>query len=83
MWEILELDVSGEYEPVPVEHGPERNRGLFLLHHGVQRKIGLTITHESSQHLRWVDVCELVIGIWFDTSASIYTVYTLYLFRWF
>ena len=61
-WEILELDVSGEYKPVPVEHGPERNRGLFLLHHGVQRKIGITITHESSQHLRWVDVCELVIG---------------------
>jgi len=61
-FEILELDISGEYKPVPVEHGPERNRGMFLLHHGVQRKIGITITHESSPHLRWIEVCEVVIG---------------------
>jgi hypothetical protein len=45
-----------------VEHGPERNRGMFLLHHGVQRKLGITITHESSTHLRWIEVCEVVIG---------------------
>ena len=61
-FELLELDVSGDYKAVPVEHGPERSRGMFLLHHGVQRKVALTITHESSAHLKWAEVCEVVVG---------------------
>ena len=77
-FELLELDVSGEYKPVPVEHGPERNRGMFLLHHGVQRKIGVTITHESSPHLRWIEVCEVVIGrVRSREEGQVNQVYTL------
>ena len=36
-------------------------RGQFFLHHGLQRRIRLTIVHERAD-LRWRDVRELVVG---------------------
>merc|ERR1712155_255849 len=53
---------SGEYVPVLVDHSEELAcRGQFFLHHGLQRRIRLTIVHERAD-LRWRDVRELVVG---------------------
>jgi len=62
-FEILELASSGEYVPVLVDHSDELAcRGQFFLHHGLQRRIRLTIVHERVGELRWRDVRELVVG---------------------
>ena len=37
-------------------------RGLFYLHHGLQRRIRLTIVHERARFLKWSEVRELVVG---------------------
>ena len=53
---------SGEYVPVLVDHSDDLAcRGQFFLHHGLQRRIRLTIVHERAD-LRWRDVRELVVG---------------------
>ncbi len=62
-FEILELASSGEYVPVLVDHSEELAcRGLFYLHHGLQRRIRLTIVHERARILKWSEVRELVVG---------------------
>ena len=62
-FEILELASSGEYVPVLVDHSDDLAcRGQFFLHHGLQRRIRLTIVHERLAELRWRDVRELVVG---------------------
>ncbi len=54
---------SGEYVPVLVDHGDELPcRGQFYLHHGLQRRIRITLAHDSTGDLRWKDVRELVVG---------------------
>ena len=48
-FEILELASSGEYVPVLVDHSDDLAcRGQFFLHHGLQRRIRLTIVHERA-----------------------------------
>ena len=62
-FEICELAPSGEYVPSVVDHGDELPcRGIFLLHQGVQRRIRITLVHESSSDIVWKDVRELVVG---------------------
>ena len=54
---------SGEYVPVLVDHGDELPcRGQFYLHHGLQRRIRITLVHDTTGDLRWKDVRELVVG---------------------
>jgi hypothetical protein len=36
--------------------------GKFLLHQGLQRRIAITLCHESTSDLIWKDVKEVVIG---------------------
>ncbi len=36
--------------------------GKFLLHQGVQRRIAITLCHESGSEIIWKDVKEVVIG---------------------
>ena len=50
--------------PVAVEQQKSDPHGMgsFLLHQGIQRRIGLTIVHESGPELIWRDVRELVVG---------------------
>lgn len=64
MWfEICELEASGEYIPVAVDHSDDSPCcGKFLLHQGVQRRITVTICHEGGSELIWKDVKEIVIG---------------------
>ncbi|XP_015436633.1 PREDICTED: kinesin-like protein unc-104 isoform X1 [Dufourea novaeangliae] len=62
-FEICELAPNGEYVPSVVDHSDDLPcRGLFLLHQGIQRRIRITIVHETAFELRWKDVRELVVG---------------------
>ncbi len=46
------------YTPVTVDHTDSR----FILHQGIQRRIGITICHETNSELIWKNVREVVIG---------------------
>ncbi|XP_040578611.1 kinesin-like protein unc-104 isoform X3 [Lepeophtheirus salmonis] len=62
-FEVLELASSGDYVPVLVDHSDELPcRGVYFLHHGLQRRIRITIVHEKSSDIVWRDVRELVVG---------------------
>ncbi|XP_038061971.1 kinesin-like protein KIF1A isoform X8 [Patiria miniata] len=62
-FEICELAPSGEYLPAVVDHSDELPcSGVYLLHQGIQRRIAITVIHESSNELIWRDVRELVVG---------------------
>lgn len=62
-FEVLELASSGEYVPVMVDHCDDLPcRGVYFLHHGLQRRIRITIVHDRTKDLRWKDVRELVVG---------------------
>ncbi len=62
-FEICELEASGEYIPVMVDHSDDLPcSGKFLLHQGVQRRIAVTLCHETGSDLIWKDVKEVVIG---------------------
>jgi hypothetical protein len=62
-FEICELAPSGEYVPCAVTHGDNLPcRGVFILHQGLQRRIRVTIVHESDEDVRWRDVREVLVG---------------------
>nr|XP_006820456.1 PREDICTED: kinesin-like protein KIF1A-like [Saccoglossus kowalevskii] len=62
-FEICELAPSGEYVPVAVDHSDEMPcGGIFLLHQGIQRRMAITVIHESAQDISWKEVKELVVG---------------------
>lgn len=55
------------YVPVTVEHSDDtRSSDRFILHQGIQRRIGLTICHEGTNtELNWKNVREVVVGKFF------------------
>ncbi|KRZ73650.1 Kinesin-like protein, partial [Trichinella papuae] len=62
-FEICELAQNGEYSPACVDHTQNApTQGVFLLHQGIQRRVRITICHEKSSDLNWIDCQELVIG---------------------
>ena len=62
-YEICELEASGEYIPVMVDHTEDVPcSGKFLLHQGVQRRITITLCHESNPDLVWKEIKEVVVG---------------------
>ncbi|XP_034091648.1 kinesin-like protein KIF1A isoform X12 [Gymnodraco acuticeps] len=62
-FEICELEATGEYIPAVVDHrGGMPCHGTYLLHQGLQRRITVTIVHESGGELEWKDIRELVVG---------------------
>uniref|UniRef100_A0A3Q1IC01 plus-end-directed kinesin ATPase n=1 Tax=Anabas testudineus TaxID=64144 RepID=A0A3Q1IC01_ANATE len=62
-FEICELEANGDYIPAVVDHrGGMPCHGTFLLHQGIQRRITVTIAHETGNDIEWKDVKELVIG---------------------
>uniref|UniRef100_A0A3Q0S065 plus-end-directed kinesin ATPase n=1 Tax=Amphilophus citrinellus TaxID=61819 RepID=A0A3Q0S065_AMPCI len=62
-FEICELEANGDYIPAVVDHrGGMPCYGTFLLHQGIQRRIRVTIAHETGNDIEWKEVKELVIG---------------------
>ena len=46
-----------------VDHSDELPcRGVYYLHHGLQRRIRITLVHDKATNLKWKDVKELVVG---------------------
>nr|XP_057928782.1 kinesin-like protein KIF1A isoform X11 [Doryrhamphus excisus] len=70
-FEICELEANGDYIPAVVDHrGGMPCHGTFLLHQGLQRRITVTIVHESGGDIEWRDVRELVVGRLRNTPES-------------
>ncbi|KAM4556854.1 kinesin-like protein KIF1A isoform 1-T1 [Fundulus diaphanus] len=62
-FEICELEANGDYIPAVVDHRAGMPcHGTFLLHQGIQRRIRVTIAHETGNDIEWKEVKELVIG---------------------
>ncbi|XP_036839626.1 kinesin-like protein KIF1A isoform X11 [Oncorhynchus mykiss] len=62
-FEICELEASGDYVPAGVDHrGGMPCHGTFMLHQGIQRRVTVTIVHETGGDIEWKDVRELVVG---------------------
>uniref|UniRef100_UPI00359018C2 kinesin-like protein KIF1B isoform X3 n=1 Tax=Myxine glutinosa TaxID=7769 RepID=UPI00359018C2 len=62
-FEICELEPTGEYIPAVVDHSSGMPcHGVFLLHQGIQRRIIVTIIHETDSEVQWKEVRELVLG---------------------
>ncbi|XP_053502822.1 kinesin-like protein KIF1A isoform X2 [Ictalurus furcatus] len=62
-FEICELEANGDYIPAVVDHRVGMPcHGTFLLHQGIQRRIRVTIAHETGHDIVWKEVKELVIG---------------------
>ncbi|XP_071373700.1 kinesin-like protein KIF1A isoform X1 [Centroberyx affinis] len=62
-FEICELEANGDYIPAVVDHrGGMPCHGTFLLHQGLQRRVTVTIVHESGGDIEWKEVRELVVG---------------------
>ncbi|XP_058270025.1 kinesin-like protein KIF1A isoform X6 [Hemibagrus wyckioides] len=62
-FEICELEANGDYIPAVVDHRVGMPcHGTFLLHQGIQRRIRVTIAHETGSDIEWKEVKELVIG---------------------
>ncbi|XP_058890612.1 kinesin-like protein KIF1A isoform X10 [Acipenser ruthenus] len=62
-FEICELEANGDYIPAVVDHRSGMPcHGTFLLHQGIQRRITVTIVHETGGDIEWKEVRELVVG---------------------
>ncbi|GAU97044.1 hypothetical protein RvY_08405-2 [Ramazzottius varieornatus] len=62
-FEVRELAPNGEYLPVVVDHDDGQPcSGIYILHQGIQRRLTITIVHDSGNELGWKDVKELLIG---------------------
>ncbi|EER37026.1 kinesin family protein [Histoplasma capsulatum H143] len=60
--QILELAENGEYIPVDVVQSNSLDAGTYQLHQGLQRRIVVNLTHNSTESLPWEDVTNLRVG---------------------
>ncbi|PNP80751.1 hypothetical protein FNYG_05879 [Fusarium nygamai] len=60
--QIMELNENGEYGAVEVTQTSELDTGTFQLHQGLQRRIGINISHSSGDALPWSDVTAVRVG---------------------
>ncbi|KAF4419293.1 kinesin family member 1 13 14 [Fusarium acutatum] len=69
--QIMELNENGEYGAVEVTQTSELDTGTFQLHQGLQRRIGINISHSSGDALPWSGVTAVRVGkIRFVDSAG-------------
>uniref|UniRef100_UPI00358F0366 kinesin-like protein KIF1A isoform X2 n=1 Tax=Myxine glutinosa TaxID=7769 RepID=UPI00358F0366 len=62
-FEVSELEPNGDYVPAAVDHSRGVPcHGVFLLHQGIQRRIVITLVHETGSEVNWKDIRELVVG---------------------
>ncbi|EAS37032.3 kinesin family protein [Coccidioides immitis RS] len=60
--QILELAESGEYRPVDVLQNNNLDPGTYQLHQGLQRRIVIDLTYNSTEGLPWDDITSLRVG---------------------
>ncbi|XP_057193162.1 kinesin-like protein KIF1A isoform X2 [Triplophysa rosa] len=65
-FEICELEANGDYISSVVDHSGRPVgmpcHGTFMLHQGIQRRVTVTIVHETGRDIKWKEVRELVVG---------------------
>ncbi|KAK6540955.1 kinesin-like protein Klp8 [Orbilia ellipsospora] len=59
--QVLELQESGEYSPAEVIQVNESDSGSFQLHHGVQRRVQIWVTHSSGDMLPLKDISKCLV----------------------
>ncbi|KAF3938526.1 hypothetical protein ABW19_dt0207272 [Dactylella cylindrospora] len=59
--QMLELQESGDYTSVEVLQLNESDQGSFQLHHGVQRRIQILLTHSSGDALPVKDIANVLV----------------------
>ncbi|KAF3919526.1 hypothetical protein ABW20_dc0101451 [Dactylellina cionopaga] len=59
--QMLELQETGEYTPTEVIQIHESDQGSFQLHHGVQRRVQLWMTHSSGDMLPLKDISRVLV----------------------
>ncbi|XP_056607205.1 kinesin-like protein KIF1A [Triplophysa dalaica] len=74
-FEICELEANGDYISSVVDHRFGLPcHGTFMLHQGIQRRVKVTIVHESGRDIKWKEVRELVVGRIRNTTEADETV---------
>lgn len=61
-YQILEVSENGDYQAVEVEQDSNLDTGAYQLHQGLQRRVVVSLTHNSSESLQWTDACSIRIG---------------------
>lgn len=60
--QVCELDASGEYTPVQVRSQSVLDPGAFFLRQGLQRKVIITLHHDSGRQFPWQRVSRVELG---------------------
>ncbi|CAD6899738.1 unnamed protein product [Tilletia controversa] len=57
--QLCELNASGQYQPVQVRAQSGLDPGAFYLRQGLQRKLVLSLSHDSGRQFKWTKVTKL------------------------
>ncbi|KAI8372404.1 hypothetical protein BD560DRAFT_394853 [Blakeslea trispora] len=69
--QILELDSDGDYTPAKILHKEIRDshhhhikhhQNIFCLRQGLQRRISLTLSHDSGKQFEWLEIKQVKVG---------------------
>ncbi|ORZ11074.1 hypothetical protein BCR42DRAFT_454115 [Absidia repens] len=60
--QISELLPNGDYMPVPTLSENTLDRGLFNLRQGLQRRITITLSHNSGRQFEWSRISRVTVG---------------------
>lgn len=60
--QILELAESGEYQPVEVLQSNSLDAGTYQIHQGLQRRVVIHLTYNSTESFPWDNISNLRIG---------------------
>ncbi|KAE8230153.1 hypothetical protein CF326_g4853 [Tilletia indica] len=60
--QLCELNASGQYQPVQVRAQSALDPGAFYLRQGLQRKLVLSLSHDSGRQFKWTKVSRLQLG---------------------
>ncbi|KAK5174126.1 uncharacterized protein LTR77_001206 [Saxophila tyrrhenica] len=60
--QVLEIGEEGEYAPVEVVQSGTLDQGSYQLHQGLQRRVVLSLVHNSGESLPWEDVTGFAAG---------------------
>ncbi|PVH98125.1 kinesin-domain-containing protein [Periconia macrospinosa] len=60
--QVQEISEDGTYLPVEVIQSGVMDAGVYQLHHGLQRRVVVNLTHTCGDTLQWEDVTSMRVG---------------------
>lgn len=60
--QVQEISEDGTYQPVEVIQSGVMDAGVYQLHHGLQRRVVVNLTHTCGETLQWQDVNSMRVG---------------------